>query len=412
MDLSGAKQGIGETGWRSLPRSVWALGIVSLFMDTSSELVHSLLPAFLVTVLGAGAISVGLIEGVAEATASISKVFSGAISDHFGRRKPLVVLGYGLSALTKPLFPLASSIFLVLLARFLDRIGKGVRGAPRDALVADVTPEPLRGRAYGLRQALDTVGAFLGPLAALAAMAVFADDIRIVFWVAVLPAFVALAILIFGVEEPKSPLFQQDPNRPPVRIADLKKLGIAFWTIVAVGALLTLARFSEAFLLLRAQNVGLPVAYVPLVLIVMNLVYAATAYPSGVLADRLDRRGVLAGGFLVLIGSDLVLALASNVWTVMAGVALWGLHMGLTQGLLAAMVAAAAPGEVRGSAFGIFNLISGVMLLLASIFAGLIWDRFGAPATFYAGAGVAGIGLAGMALAPFSRTTGAARTPR
>ena len=398
------KQSTTAPGLQTLPRSVWALGLVSLLMDTSSELIHSLLPVFLVTVLGASAAWVGVIEGIAEATASISKIFSGAISDYFGRRKPLVVLGYGLAALTKPLFPLASSISFVLLARFVDRIGKGIREAPRDALIADVTPEPLRGRAYGLRQALDTVGAFLGPLAALAAMAVIADNIRIVFWLAVLPGLLALAVLAWGVEEPQLPPLQPEGEpRSPIRLVDLRKLEPTFWMIVAVGAVLTLARFSEAFLLLRAQSVGLPAAYVPLILIVMNVVYATSAYPAGIFADRLDRRALLAVGFLVLMGSDLVLGLASRIWTVMAGVALWGLHMGLTQGLLSAMVAAAAPAALRGSAFGIFNLISGLMLLVASTIAGLLWDWFGASATFYAGAIITTVGLAGMALTEVSR---------
>ena len=374
-------------------------------MDTSSELIHSLLPVFLVTVLGASVGSVGVIERIAEATASRSKIFSGAISDYFGRRKPLVVVGYGLAALTKPLFPLASSISFVLLARFVDRVGKGIREAPRDALIADVTPEPLRGRAYGLRQALDTVGAFLGPLAALAAMAVIADNIRIVFWLAVLPGLLALAVLAWGVEEPQLPPLQPEGEpRSPIRLVDLRKLEPTFWMIVAVGAVLTLARFSEAFLLLRAQSVGLPAAYVPLILIVMNVVYATSAYPAGIFADRLDRRALLAVGFLVLMGSDLVLGLASRIWTVMAGVALWGLHMGLTQGLLSAMVAAAAPAALRGSAFGIFNLISGLMLLVANTIAGLLWDWFGASATFYAGAIITTVGLAGMALTELSRS--------
>jgi MFS family permease len=398
------KQGPAASGLGALPRSVLALGLVSLLMDTSSELIHSLLPVFLVTVLGASVGSVGVIEGIAEATASISKIFSGAISDYFGKRKPLIVMGYGLAAFTKPLFPLASSISFVLFARFVDRMGKGIREAPRDALIADVTPEPLRGRAYGLRQALDTVGAFLGPLAALAAMAVFAGNIRTVFWLAVLPGLLALVVLAWGVEEPQLPQLQLDgKSRPPILVVDLRKLERAFWMIAAVGAVLTLARFSEAFLLLRAQSVGLPTTYVPIVLIVMNVVYAGSAYPAGIFADHLDRRALLAVGFLVLIGSDLVLGLASRIWTVMAGVALWGLHMGLTQGLLSAMVASAAPAALRGSAFGIFNLISGLMLLVAGTIAGLLWDWFGASATFYAGAIITTVGLAGMALTEFYR---------
>ncbi|TBR12734.1 MAG: MFS transporter [Rugosibacter sp.] len=378
-----------------LPSSIVALGLVSLFMDLSSEMIHSLLPVFLVTVLGASALSVGFIEGIAEATASIVKIFSGVISDWMGRRKPLVLLGYGLAALTKPLFPLANGIGAVLTARFIDRVGKGIRGAPRDALIADITLPENRGAAYGLRQAMDTVGGFAGPLLAMALMVATQDNFRLVFWVAVVPAFICVLLIIFGVEEPEStrPAAQL---RSPLRRENLHRLAPRFWWLVAFAAVLTCARFSEAFLLLRAENVGLAVTWVPLMLVVMNIVYAVSAYPFGRLSDNGGRRHLLALGIFFLIVSDLVLALASNIWLIGLGAALWGLHMGATQGLLSALVADAAPADLRGTAFGVFNLASGLALLAASVIAGGVWAAFGPAMTFYVGAAFAGVALIGL----------------
>jgi len=362
---------------------IWALGFGSLFMDTSSELVHSLLPVYMVTILGASMVTIGFIEGIAEATAAITKVFSGVLSDYLGKRKFLVVLGYGLGAVTKPVFPLATSIWWVFGARFVDRIGKGIRGAPRDALVADITPPELRGAAYGLRQSLDSVGAFIGPLLALVFMVWLANDIRTVLWVGVIPALVAVVLLALAVREPAS---ESRQTGAPITLADARRLDFTYWLIVLLGATFTLARFSEAFLVLRAQNVGLGLGLVPLVLIVMNVVYAAAAYPAGVAADRLSRWTLLLFGLAVLVIADVTLALAVNPWQVFAGAALWGLHMGLTQGLLSKLVADYAPVALRGTAFGIFNLVSGVALLLASIVAGALWELVGPPATFVAGA--------------------------
>lgn len=380
-----------------IPRTVWALGVVSLFMDFSSELVHGLLPVYLTTVLGAGMIAVGLVEGIAEATASIVKVFSGTLSDFIGRRKPLVVFGYALAALSKPLFPLAGSVPMVLAARFMDRIGKGIRGAPRDALVADLTPADLRGTAYGLRQSLDTVGAVVGPFAAIVFMAVLANNFTAVFWIAVVPAFISLAIIIFAVREPEL-LPESRKVRSPFSRAELGRLSTAYWLVVGVSAIFTLARFSEAFLLLRAQSAGLALTFVPVVMVVMNVIYAFSAWPAGALSDRVDRYLVVAGGFIVLILADLVLALGNGVVAVLIGVALWGLHMGLTQGLLAALVADTAPSELRGTAFGMFNLLSGVALLLASILAGALWDEIGPSGTFLAGALITAVALAALPL--------------
>ncbi len=377
----------------ALPAGIWALGIVSLFMDMSSELVHALLPVFLVSGLGASMVAVGFIEGAAEATASITKVFSGVISDWIGKRKLLTVIGYGLAALTKPLFPLATTVDAIFAARFIDRIGKGIRGAPRDALIADIVSPEQRGAAYGLRQALDTAGAVAGPLLAVLFMWLLADNIRAVFWVATLPAIVAVLVLIFAVREPEH---RDGKAKAPFRLADLHELDRRYWSVVAVAGVLTLARFSEAFLVLRAQNSGLSIGYVPLVMVVMSGVYTLAAYPAGLLADRLDRRSLLALGFAVLIAADMVLAETSTPLIVFAGVALWGLHMGLTQGLLSTLVADAAPAALRGSAFGIFNLICGGLLLAASAIAGMLWQGYGPAATFYVGAIITTGGLAGL----------------
>ncbi len=382
-----------KPGKVALPASIWALGIVSLFMDMSSELVHALLPVFLVSGLGASMIAVGFIEGVAEATASITKVFSGVISDWIGKRKLLTVIGYGLAALTKPLFPLATTVDAVFAARFIDRVGKGIRGAPRDALIADIVSPEQRGAAYGLRQALDTAGAVAGPLLAVLFMWLLADNIRAVFWVATLPAIVAVLVLIFVVREPER---HDGEVKAPFHLADLRELDRHYWGIVAVAGILTLARFSEAFLVLRAQNSGLGIAYVPLVMVVMSGVYTLAAYPAGVLADRLNRRSLLALGFAMLIAADIVLAMAATPLVVFVGVALWGLHMGLTQGLLSALVADAAPAALRGSAFGIFNLICGGIVLAASAIAGMLWQGYGPAATFYVGAIITTGGLAGL----------------
>ncbi len=387
----------GSTGLKAIPKGIWALGFVSLFMDTSSELIHSLMPVFLVTTLGASALSVGLIEGIAEATASITKVFSGTLSDYLGKRKLLAVIGYGLAAVSKPLFPLAGTVGWVFTARFVDRVGKGIRGAPRDALIGDIAPAHLRGACYGLRQSLDTVGAVAGPLLAILFMGLLANDIRAVFWIAVIPAFVAVAILVFGVREPKKVRPEGEVRaRSPIHLSELRGIGTRYWWLVLIAAVLSVARFSEAFLVLRAENVGLTLALVPLVLVAMSVAYAGSAYPAGVLSDRMDRRAVLVVGLLLLIAADLVLALATGIGLVLIGAALWGLHMGLTQGLLSAMVADASPARIRGTAFGVFHMVSGLALLAASLIAGLLWDLYGPPVTFFAGMAFTGIALVGL----------------
>jgi MFS family permease len=384
---------------KAVPRAIWTLGLVSLFMDVSSEMIHGLLPAFLVSGLGASVALVGVIEGIAEATASITKVFSGWLSDRIGRRKLLAVIGYGLAAATKPVFPLASTPMQVLAARFVDRIGKGVRDAPRDALVADLTPPALIGAAYGLRQALDTVGAFAGPLTAIGLMAVLNGNIRAVFAWAVVPGVVAVLLLAFGVREPRPSEAAPEAARAPIRWADVLGMGAGVWSVVALGVVFTLARFSDAFLVLRAQGVGLPLALVPAIMVVMNLVYAAVSAPAGALSDRIGRRALLAVGLGVLVCADLVLALFPTVPGALAGAALWGLHMGLTQGLFSALVADSAPARLRGTAFGVFNLAGGLAALAASAIAGAVWARIGPSATFLTGGGFALLTLIGLAVA-------------
>lgn len=379
-----------------IPRAIWALGFVSLLMDISSELIHSLLPVFMFTTLGISAFAIGLIEGAAEATALIVKVFSGALSDWLGKRKPLAVLGYGLGALSKPLFAIAGGAGMIVAARLIDRVGKGIRGAPRDALVADIAPPEIRGAAFGLRQSLDTVGAFLGPLLAMGLMLLWADDFRAVFWVAAVPAVLAVALLVFGVQEPARHTDGKRVN--PIRREALRRLPAAYWWVVGIGAAFTLARFSEAFLVLRVQSGGLPLALVPLVLIVMNVVYAAAAYPFGKLADTVSHTTLLAWGLAVLIAADALLALDGHWSLAWAGVVLWGLHLAMTQGLLAAMIADTAPADLRGTAYGFFNLASGIAMLAASAVAGLLWDSFGAALTFVAGGAFSALALTVLAL--------------
>lgn len=372
-----------------LPAGVWALGLVSLFMDVSSEMIHALLPVFVVGTLGASTIWLGVIEGVAEATANIVKVFSGALSDRWGKRKSLALLGYGLAALTKPLFPLAGSALTVFAARCIDRIGKGIRGAPRDALVADYTTPEQRGAAYGLRQSLDTVGAFIGPLIAIGLLIVLANDVRAVFWIAIIPASISVAILWFAVKEP-SHLQPMQKRVVDLRPRDLPK---PFWVIATVATFFTLARFSEAFLILRGTDVGLSITWVPLILVVMNIAYMLSAYPVGVLADRMPRHQILLLGAAVLVLANLVLAGSHDVTTVLLGVALWGLHMGLTEGVFTAMIADAAPADLRGTAFGVFNLMRGLLLLMASVIAGIMWDASGPVATFITAAVLAAFSM-------------------
>jgi MFS family permease len=393
--------------WREIPGGVWALGFVSMLMDVSSEMIHALLPLYLVTVLGTSMLTVGLIEGVAEALAMVTKIFSGALSDYLGKRKLLAAAGYGLAAFTKPVFPLAPTIAWLVAARFIDRIGKGIRGAPRDALIADLTPADLRGASYGLRQSLDTIGAVLGPLAAMLLMLVLADNFTAVFWIAVIPAFASFAVIVFWVSDPDRPATTA-AARSPLSLSELTHMGGAYWLVVGVAGVFTLARCSEAFLLLRAQSVGVSLALVPVVLVIMNVVYSLSAWPVGALSDRFGRYNLLAGGFALLLAADLVLAFANGIAVLGIGVGLWGLHMGLTQGLLASLVADHAPEPLRGTAFGMFNLVTGIATLLASVIAGALWDAIGPTGTFLAGAAFTAVALAVL---PATKRGGLTATP-
>jgi MFS family permease len=388
---SAQEQAAGMLRWRRIPRDVWALGIVSMLMDISSEMIHALLPLYFVTVLGASVLTVGLIEGAAEATACIVRIFSGALSDRLGKRKFLAAAGYGLAALTKPVFPLASSLGWLVAARLLDRLAKGIRGAPRDALVADLSPPAVRGAAFGLRQSLDTLGAVLGPLLAMLFMLWTAGDFTVVFWIAVVPALLSFAVIVFGVSEPAG-LVRRNVRSPLAR-AELARLGPGYWLVVGVAAMFTLARFSEAFLLLRAQSLGLALALAPVMLLIMNVVYALAAWPAGALSDRFGRLALLGAGFAVLVLSDLLLALGLSLAVIGGAAALWGLHMGLTQGLLASLVADTAPPDLRGTAFGLFNLVTGLAMLAAGIVAGALWDGWGPAGTFLAGAAFGAVAL-------------------
>lgn len=398
--------------WKEIPRSVWALGFVSMFMDISSEMINALLPIYLVTVLGASMVTVGFIEGIAEATALITKVFSGAISDWLGKRKLLAVIGYGLAAFTKPVFPLAGSVGWIVGVRFVDRIGKGIRGAPRDALVADITPEHVRGASFGMRQSLDTIGAFAGPSLAIGLMLLTANSFTTVFWIAVIPAFIAFALMVYGVEEPPKKTAHENAQAPAkhrLQWSDAKLFSAAFWAVVAVAGVFTLARFSEAFLVLKAQAVGVPIAWVPIVMVVMNVIYAFSAYPAGVLSDRVGRNGILFFGIAMLVVADVILAFATSAPAVLIGVVFWGLHMGLTQGLLSTLVADTAPEKLRGTAFGVFNLVMGVAMLIASVIAGALWQGLGAKFTFLAGAAFTTTALIGLAVLRYRNGATAAK---
>jgi len=393
-----------------LPRNVWILGFVSLLMDLSSEIYHALLPLFITVTLGLPVAMLGAIDGVAEATASFAKLASGRLSDRSRRRKPWILAGYGLAALSKPLFPLASGPFEVMGARFADRLGKGIRGAPRDGMIADETPAEIRGRAYGLRQSLDTVGALIAPIAAVGLMVLFAENIRTVFWIAIIPAMLCFLLAWLALKERAVP--HVDQPRAPF-FAGFRELNRPTRRLIVVGFLFTLARFSEGFLILRGFDAGLSATLSPLVLVLFNIAFFALAYPAGALSDRMSPKAILMAGMAVLIAADLILAQAIGLLGLGVGVALWGAHMALTQGIFARLIADSAPPELRATSFGAFHFVSGIATLLASLAAGLLWDRDGADATFYAGAAVAAVAMAMLSLLPEDRAGyGAASTAK
>lgn len=379
-----------------LPRTVWILGIVSLLMDLSSEIYHALLPAFLTVTLGLPVVAMGALDGIAEATSSMAKLVSGRLSDRQQRRKPWIVLGYGLAAFSKPLFPLAQGALPILGARFIDRLGKGIRGAPRDAMIADETSPELRGAAFGLRQALDTVGGFLAPLAAVGLMILFANDIRAVFWIAIIPAFLSFLFAWAMLREART----HAPTQTIAKWGGWRSLDRQVKRLIAIGFLFGLARFSEGFLILKALDVGLAVQWSPLALALFSLSFMLLAYPAGSLSDRIDPRTLLLAGIALLVAADLWLAQAADLWAVAVGIILWGAHMALTQGIFARMIADAAPEGERATSFGAYFFVSGIATLLASVGAGLLWDRDGAAATFTAAAAIAGVAGAMLVLLP------------
>jgi MFS family permease len=376
------------------------LGVVSLLMDISSEMIQTLLPLYLVAGLGASAVAIGFIEGLSVAIATVTKLFSGMISDWTGKRKPLAVLGYGLGALSKPIFPLATSIGWVVVAKAVDRVGKGIRGTPRDALIADVTPPEIRGASFGLRKSLDTVGGFVGPLAAIGLMLVTDGNMIAIFWIAATPAFLAVALLIVGVKEPEQP---PSPSKGMPRFRDAGRLNRAVWVVIAVSSLLTFPRFSEAFLLLKSQEAGLSLAWIPITMVVMHAVYGLTAYPAGYLSDRIGRRSLIALSLLFLIAADLALATAQTLPMLFVGIVLWGLHMGFSQGILSTLIADSAPQNLKGTAFGVFNLATGLTVILGNVAAGLLWEIYGSSSTFLAGAVMALASLAAVPLLSAAR---------
>ena len=378
-----------------LPRNVWVLGFISLFMDLSSEIYHALLPAFVTILLGLPATALGAIDGIAEATANFAKLFSGRLSDRSLRRKPWVMAGYGLGALSKPLFPLATGVLTLMIARFADRIGKGIRGAPRDAMLADEAPPQIRGRAFGLRQALDTAGALIAPLAAIGLMAWLASDIRAVYWIAIIPAAISFLLAWLTLREPEH---HSTPLKKSPFFAGFKQLDMPTKRLLQVGFLFALARFSESFLILKGIDVGLSEAMSPLTLAVFNLAYVMLAYPAGALSDRMSPRAILMAGIGLLIAGDLVLAESANFAGLLLGTILWGAHMALTQGIFARMIADSAPENLRATSFGAFYFVTGFGALLASLGAGWLWDRQGASATFIASALVAAVALAMLML--------------
>jgi Major Facilitator Superfamily. len=379
-----------------LPLTIWGLGLGSLLMDTSSELVHSLSPVLLVNVLGASVVAVGMIEGVAEGIAAFTKVFAGAASDYFRRRKTLIVLGYALAALAKPLFPLATSASWVFAARFIDRMSKGIRDAPRDALVADITAQTERGAAYGLRQALDSLGSVVGPILAVLLMLALSGKIRTAMWIAVIPGILAVIVVALLVREPHQ---KQAAVREPPDWGKARELPPRFWLIVTVGAIFTAARFSDSFLILRARDIGLSASYAPMIIVVLSCICAAGAYPAGVASDRISPRNLLLIGLGFLIAADVVLGVGHSIVPIFAGGALWGVHLALTQGVFAKIISDFVPVDLRGTGFGIFDLARGVAFVIANVVAGWWWRMSGAPAAFFSAAAFATIGGIGLAVA-------------
>ena len=370
-------------------RPVFILGIVSFLTDVSSEMVYPLVPLFLTSVLGAPVAAVGLIEGVAEGAASLFKTVGGWASDRLRLRRPLVFAGYAVSAVAKPLLAAAYVWPVALLVRFGDRSGKGVRTAPRDALVADVTPPELRGRAFGFHRAADTLGAVAGPAAALGLLAVFADNFRLIFILAFLPAVAALALIALVKERPPAPA-----PAGAARVA-WRELGSGFYVFLGISMVFALGNSSDVFLLLRVKDVGLSNSEVVLSYMLFNVVYAVLAMPAGIISDRLGRRNVIGGGFAVFAMVYLGFALAGRGAVAWPLFAVYGVYMAMTEGVGRAFVADFVPSERRATAMGLYQGAMGGMILLSSVIAGVLWDVIDPAAPFFLGAATA---LAALAL--------------
>ncbi|MFZ5862617.1 MAG: MFS transporter [Nitrospirota bacterium] len=371
----------------SLPRTVVMLGVVSLLTDASSEMIYPLLPLFLATTLGAGAAFIGLIEGVAESTASLLKFASGWWSDRLGKRKALVVAGYTVSACARPLVALAGAGWHVLAIRFTDRVGKGLRSAPRDALLAASTPPGSWGNAFGFHRAMDHTGAIIGPLIAMALLAWGLTDLRVLFALAAIPGLLAVAVLVFAVRDDTT-VARSVPAAQPIRLS-LAPFSPRFKTVLAVITLFTLGNSSDAFLLLKAHAVGINAAWIPLLWILLHITKAASSTPAGALSDRIGRPRLILAGWMTYAAVYAGFGVADSAWQVWVLFAVYGLFFGLTEGVEKAYVADLAPAEHRGTAYGLYHAAVGMAALPASLLMGLVWEHVSPVAAFGLGAGLA-----------------------
>jgi MFS family permease len=372
-------------GW-PLSRNVWVAGWVSFFMDVSSEMVYPLVPLFLSSTLGVSKSVVGLIEGIAEATASLLKLFSGVIADRFGKNKLLMGFGYGISTASRPILALASGWGMVFLARFTDRAGKGIRTAPRDAIIAASTPPGQLGLAFGFHRALDTAGAVVGPAVALAILAVWAADFRLVFWLSVVPGVLAVALIVWFIEA--------DGRVRPAQAAlawSLRGFDDRFWEFLLVIGLFSLGNSSNAFLILKAEQVGTSPAWISGIYVGYNALYALMSVPGGLLADRVGMRRMIIVGLGLFAAVYAGIALASTPQQIAALFLCYGIYMGLTEGVQRAYLATLAPKERTATAFGLYHMVVGIAILPASLFAGVLWDTVGPAAPFLFGAGMAAL---------------------
>jgi len=366
-----------------LPRNVWALSWVAFFNDTATEMGYWLLPQFLVGVLGASPMTFGLIEGAAETVSSFGRLLSGWLSDRLRRRKPLVAAGYTVANIVKPWLAVAASWGQVFWVRFTDRAAKGFRGAPRDALIADSVPQAQRGAAFGLRQAMDTAGAVLGPLGALALLPLFSGDVRKVFWLATIPGAVCILLVWFGVSEVRPAEHVGAVREPPLHPVNWNK---SLVIILIAAGLFSLGNSSDLFLILRAQNLGVRAALAPGLGLLFNLVYTSLSWPAGKLSDQIPRRALVVLGYLIYGAVYLGFSLVRGPQFVWFLFAVYGMYYAMTEGVIRAWIADLVPSSSRGSVFGVFNWLVGVAALPASLVAGWLWRHYSPPAPFFVSA--------------------------